>query len=265
MDAGDILVVIGSIVGTISAAVAAIVGAVKLKWDIAERRRQSPVKPELVLPRTQQGTENAPVAERQSRAMKLALVSAAGLLLVAVALVALGRNVQPPSGIVNRFDDDAQGWAAILDAEMEHVQTGGNPGGYLRARDLQTQEVPWYWEAPEQYLGDKLDVVGKMLMFDLRQSTTSNQYQAASDIWLIGQNRLELLYNLPRGPGMNWTSYSVPLDGGVGWQTVDKGHSRPTTREDMRAVLGNMIHLRIRGEYAGGPDEGGLDNVTFGR
>lgn len=189
-----------------------------------------------------------------------------------VSTVSTGRTSQPttsippssrlPPAIVDRFDVDAQGWKAILGADVEYRSMGGNPGGYVSATDIPGLQMTWYWEAPARYQGDRSAYSGRTLTFDLKQSLSSEDFDAA-DVSLLGGG-LELVFDLPNSPGKDWTSYTVPLDGGNRWHTIERRVSRPATIDDMRVVLTSLTYLRIRGEYALNVDTGGLDNVIFG-
>lgn len=63
-----------------------------------------------------------------------------------------------------------------------------------------------------------------------------------------------------------WTSVSIPLDTSAGWRKFsDDTDSEILADEDeIRAVLGNLVGLRIPGEFSTTRDNGCLDNVVFG-
>lgn len=263
MSAGDVVVSVGAAIAAFSTLVAAATGLLQLRWAIEDRRERAE-RPKPIVVTREGHTPRTPSKTRQhSRVLKLMFPAALLVLLAAVVLIFIGREVQGPPVIADRFDDSAAGWTIIQDAELKYVAVGGNPDGYLSGTDLQNTMIPWFWEAPSKYLGDKSEYTGKSLSFDLMQSLTSNQFKA-QDVWLLGPNDLALVYELPNSPGTAWTSYTVRLDGGAGWQKVAPGGNVPATEEDMRALLGKLTYLRIRGEYAAGADVGGLDNVKLG-
>lgn len=278
MSTPEILVNVGSITAIISGLVGALAGVEQLRSTRAERRRQDlerrqAEKPAFYVPEERHAKRVHP-PKPQRRDLKPLIFSAGGILVAALVLIGIGQLADGNSvdsdarhpRLVDTFDHDAQGWTTIYDAEeVRHIAAGGNPDGYVSATDIPGRATTWYWEAPLKYRGDKSGYMGKVLEFDLKQSLNTEDFPAA-DVWLLGPNRLELVYDLPNRPGPQWTSYAVRLDGGAGWQRVDYelGMNVPATAEDMRAVLSNLTHLRIRGEYANGQDIGGLDNVDFG-
>lgn len=166
-------------------------------------------------------------------------------------------------GAQSSFDSDDEGWRVLGEAHGDsavptYQSTGGNPGGYIEVVDNATGST-WYWDAPEHYLGDQSCAYSGTLRFDLRQSSTDNQFDD-DDIVLEGGG-LTLVYNTAENPGTDWTSYSIPLNETAGWSNA--ATAEPATQQEMQAVLTDLTALRIRGEFVDGADVGGLDNVSL--
>lgn len=166
--------------------------------------------------------------------------------------------------IISTFDTNNEGWRVIGDAQggsgiPTYVSTGGNPGGYISAQDDVTFGT-WYWQAPAGFLGNMTIMYGRNLSFELKQSSTSNPF-LADDVILSGNN-MNLVFDTPTDPGLQWTQYTVNLSETAGWKKQIDGTS--PTRAEMQAVLASLTGLQIRGEFQEGPDTGGLDNVVLG-
>ena len=163
-----------------------------------------------------------------------------------------------PVNVESTFDTDAEGWTVLGDgAGPTHVATGGNSGGFIQAVD-QLAGAVWYWAAPAQFLGDQSSTYRGNLSFDLAQSATTNPFEA-DDVVLTGAG-LRLVYDLPANPGLDWTSYRVPLLTASGWR-VDSRTGATASEAQLQTVLASLTGLHIRGEYQNGSDTGRLDNV----
>ncbi|NBC32837.1 MAG: beta-propeller fold lactonase family protein [Alphaproteobacteria bacterium] len=160
------------------------------------------------------------------------------------------------------FDAGDAGWTSFGDAtedEPDVFADGGNPGGHISVEDRVSGDV-WYFDAPDSALGDRADLLDGVLTFDLRQSATDTQFDAA-DIVLVGDGTT-LAFDTARNPGTDWTSYTVPLAAGTGWRVGDLDGPAATEAE-LESVLDELSALRIRGEYRTGADRGDLDNVLL--
>jgi len=182
------------------------------------------------------------------------------------------------------FVSGKEGWQATGDAKTEQPSfrhLGGNPGGYISIDDAVTNGV-WYWLAPQKYLGGKSHFFGRYLRFDLKQTDTSNQF-ATGDVWLLGAGGTRLVYfdqdNYDDSyPRTSWTSYLIKLDRTANWKIEPESgfanetqafltqwsRARLADDTDIKAVLGSLDGLYIRGEFRTGPDSGSLDTVFFG-
>jgi hypothetical protein len=170
---------------------------------------------------------------------------------------------------MSTFDDTAlreDGWVVTNDAESRiptYVTPGGNPGGFIETTDAVLGYVMWF-KAPRKFLGDQSAAYGSLLTFDLKQTGPRPDYDPRKIVKLKGGG-IELYYDAAYNPGSNWTSYQVALvpsqDPSKGWM---KAPAVPATEADLRTVLGSLSALKIRGEFRGGPDTEGLDNVVLG-
>jgi len=170
-----------------------------------------------------------------------------------------------PAPVTSSFDEDAEGWTIVGDAQSrevdpDHVAEGGASGGYLEATDDVTGGV-WYWNASDAYLGDKSAYAGGTLAFELRQSSTSSQFDATDVILERGDTRLGYDFgDESTHPGTDWTGYDLAL-AADGWTNLDT--EEPASTAEFEQVLADLEGLTIRGEYREGSDTGGLDSVEL--
>lgn len=177
----------------------------------------------------------------------------------------LGGDADP---VRSSFDDGPEEWTVAGDAQGEsdvpdHHDEGGDPGGYVSAEDDGEGET-WYWNASPAYLGDKEAYYGGTLSFDLRQSSTTSQFQN-TDVVLLGEDGDVLTHDFgdaSQHPGENWTAYEVPLEASA-WTVGNETDGAAANASDMREVLGDLDEVWIRGEYVTGSDTGGLDDVVL--
>ena len=118
--------------------------------------------------------------------------------------------------------------------------TGGNPDGFIEIKDIVASDT-WYWAAPQKFLGDRSHVYGTLLTFDLKQSALDSQFDARDVILEGGGDILNMRFGSP--PGLDWTSYAVPLDITGGW--VDQATGLPASLEEIKHVLGSLTQLQI--------------------
>lgn len=162
--------------------------------------------------------------------------------------------------ITSTFDAGIEGWSFIEDVrEFRWVPTDGNPGGYLEAVDYATGQV-WYFVAPDAYLGDRSAYFGGTLAFDLRQSSTSSQFDD-EDVVIQGGG-LTIVLDTASNPGTDWTSYSAFLDARSDWRLASLSGAAATDAQ-IAQVLDDITALHIRGEFVIGSDTGGVDNVVM--
>jgi len=185
----------------------------------------------------------------------------------AALLFALTGPAEAGYTIKSTFNTDAEGWTVVGGSGLSvgYNATGGNPGGYISVTDTIGGTQPWYWSAPDKFLGSMNNFAGGTLSFDLRQhlqpGESVNQYDA-SDVVLKGGG-LTLVHEVHLNPAMDgtWTHYGVDLSE-VGWH-IGTEAGIAATAADMTQVLSSLTRLGIRGEYQNGPNIGDLDNVVM--
>ena len=169
----------------------------------------------------------------------------------------------PACTVRSTFDSGDEGWTLLGDAEGGRAEpdfhfSGGNPGPFVSADDDAAGGI-WLWKAPSKFHGNFAAAFGKTLTFDLEQSSLSAQFDSR-DIILIGNGGVLIWFDTPMNPGLDFTSYAVPLDASSGWMLDDDTAAPEST---IRAVLADLEDFQIRGEFVSGADTGGLDNVVL--
>jgi hypothetical protein len=170
------------------------------------------------------------------------------------------------------FNADADGWSCINDCtNFTFHTTGGNPGGFITAEDLQLGPR-WRFSAPAKFLGDQSAAFGGVLSFDLSQDPLSagTSSPSGADVVLF-DGTTSIFLDIAGVPDIypNWTSWSVPLDLSAPWRAstgdvAAGGITTPlgfATEEQMLTVLSSLTGLFIAGEFWTGTDRGYLDNV----
>ena len=187
----------------------------------------------------------------------------------AVFVVALLCSACGPAAVAgSTFEGDNEGWTLSNNGPDNTTPTlvreGGNPAGHLCGRDESDGDT-WYFVAPQKYLGNASGAVGKRLTFDLKQGSIFNQVRGR-DVVLNGGG-LAVTWFFKFAPGLDWTPYSVRLDGLSGWRIDEpNGNGADATEDDLKTVLGDLRSLRIRGEFFDGlNDTACIDNVYLGR
>ncbi len=152
------------------------------------------------------------------------------------------------------FDADTQGWTTYADASFQGWKSsGGNPDGYIWAKDLGHGDV-WYFVSPA--LGDLSSYKGGTLSYDINLLYKSGSYFDSVEVIIYnGSSSMSWDPTAVHQPALNtWTTYSVDLTSAnfvvSGSKTFDE-------------ILSNVTALYIRGEYINGGDNEGLDNVKL--
>lgn len=163
------------------------------------------------------------------------------------------------------FDTDNEAWGADGDPVSTiavWIATNGLPGGHIRVTDGATGGV-WYFVAPARFRGNKCGAYDRMLRFDQFTSDTTNQIFANNipDVEISGP-ALQLAFDLPDNPGLEWTHYEILLREDAGWRIGSANGPIPTEAQ-FRSVLANITSIRIKGEYRSSADFGGLDNFVL--
>ncbi|HEY1088780.1 MAG TPA: laminin B domain-containing protein [Archangium sp.] len=165
------------------------------------------------------------------------------------------------------FEGDDENWTLSNNAALTNptlMREGGNPQGHLCGRDEGDGDI-WYFVAPLKFLGNASSAYGKRLTFDLKQGSIFNQVRGR-DVVLNGGG-LAITWNIRFPPNLDWTPYSVRLDGTSGWHIDEpSGNGPDATEDDLKTVLSDVRSVRIRGEFFDGLDDTAcIDNVYFGR
>ena len=156
------------------------------------------------------------------------------------------------------FDNSDEGWLVAGDgasAVPSFSPSDGNPGGHIFIDDGATGGV-FYWDAPQQFLGDKSNTTN--LVFDLATSQTNAQFDD-EDI-LIEGGGLTIAFDTESNPGVDFTSYNIALDDSAPWR-LDNLNGQLATNAQIQQVLSDVTRLQIRGEFIIGFETGRLDNV----
>jgi len=186
---------------------------------------------------------------------------AAAIVLAGILLPCLPGSAGETANMVvlaqSTFDADADGWmqdgGANNPIAAAFLSAGGTAGGCASstARD--------FLSAPRKFLGDQRHAYGGILRYDLKQNKGSG-WLRVWDVRLLSGG-LDLGNRLSQNnPPTTWTTVEISLLETDGW--VNRGASRPATREELLTVLSNLETLWIRADYASG-GTAMLDNVTI--
>lgn len=166
--------------------------------------------------------------------------------------------VTPIGGAIsNSFDSGDFGWTVWKSEVNRVISPEWNPSGWITYDDNGGDGHTAWWRAPSNFVALASTALGGYLEFEIRQSSTDNQYGSA-DVVLTGGG-ITLGHRLTSKPGSRWTRFRVPLDDRGGWFT-DGGKAQPGS---MRQVLAALSILQIRAEHRTGGDEDNLDNVRL--
>lgn len=152
--------------------------------------------------------------------------------------------------LISSFDTDLDDWRGGGDVNPSWVETGGNPGGYLRG--VNDGGGVWHFATPESWSGDWTQY--RSLQFDHVILSGANSMWTDDTFYIEGANGSTLGWKGPE-PTDVWTHFAVDLSPA----TFD------VTPEEYDAVMSNVVELRVRGEYVNGPDSEGLDNVFLSK
>jgi len=189
------------------------------------------------------------------------------LLAALLALAAPGAQANVSEG----FDSGAAGWTAVdvvfgaytsagTAVTLQHLTSGGNPGGYIQATDPSDQS--FFFHAPAAFLGNLSAYAGGVLSFDSFYTPHDNAWTGDPDL-ILSNGTTTLFYKGAANPGADWTPVSITLAAGSGW-TVGSFNGTAASAADFAAVLPAVSLLRIRAEYyAGVVETTGLDNVML--
>lgn len=159
------------------------------------------------------------------------------------------------------FDSDPESWLVLQDdtpGTPSHVLADPPAGGYISAGE--TSAGPWFFLAPERFLGNQSGSYGGHLEFDL-YLTEAPQSMDGPEVILWGGHR-QLFWDSPSRPESGWTHFQVPLHETAGWRITTPTGPEPTG-DQMLSALSDVVQWAIRGHYSGAAQNNGLDNVAL--
>ncbi len=187
-----------------------------------------------------------------------------------MSLAAITKRAASSAVATSTFDADAEGWTvSVGGSSFIHHATGGASGGYIQAEDSLKDDF-FYFIAPEAFHGDRSRAYRSHLAFDLLiryiGKPENKSMSKRTDAVVITGGGKSIAAGVPVLPKLNeWTHYNIPLCGLGHWRRVDRPGSPPASEQDILDVLSDINDLRIRGEFMGGKDTAGLDNVVLQR
>jgi len=187
------------------------------------------------------------------------------LVLGACAFVAGAAVADNPPAVATGFATDAQGWGVENGAlSFAWTARGGDPGGYISANDdPNASSALWFFAAPARFLGHKPVAYGGTLAFSLESlSDSPRSTTPRANVQLLGNNGVLLAFGGGDFPGTDWTRYSVKLIADGAW-TIGSVGGPAATEADFRSVLGDLLALRITGDYYTGVEKTSLDSVVL--
>ena len=186
-----------------------------------------------------------------------------------------GSGAPPP--IQSSFDTDAAGWMiqgfdtdsmdfdlssknnANEQAPAIYDAVGGVTGGAAKREDTFFGRGE-YFGAPQKFLGDLSNYYGGTLRFSIRESVDDAQPFAAPLV-LLDAGGQQWRFDAPATASKSWIDYIVPLAADPGWTRTSDG--TPASDVALRAALGNVQALFLRGEFSNSLDDSWLDNVMI--
>lgn len=186
---------------------------------------------------------------------------------VSLALVTCGAHAD----ITSTYTAGSDGWSVVSFGDLSQnsysvlgVYTptfspvGGNPGGFISSIDPDGGDFTF--GAPSAYLGNVSAATG--MSYDLIRTSGVVNYQS-TNIMLVGAGtRLLWRANPDVAPTATWQTVTVQFAPSANW-LVGTTAGASATAADFQAVLGNLTGLFIKGEYAFGAEDTGIDNVRL--
>ncbi|MFG0306127.1 MAG: GC-type dockerin domain-anchored protein [Phycisphaerales bacterium JB040] len=163
------------------------------------------------------------------------------------------------------FESGANGWSILRDAEISWGADLGNGDGGLRGVDDAVGQG-FSFIAPEPYLADRSDLVGRTMLLDLRSSAAvggSSSFEDGGGFVVIAGAGTEARFRLDKLPiiGNIWRSHEIPLVPSPAWTGPD---GSVIEVEDFERIFSSISRVQIRGEYRNGGETTWIDNIAFG-
>src|SRR4051794_13015953 len=169
----------------------------------------------------------------RQRALLIALTIGLSLLLTLICTRALGAWT---GAVVSDFSHGTDGWTVrgpVMGPAWEPHE-GRPPASIMAASTDPGRE--WYWHAPDRFLGNRSDVYGRTLRYDVRVSSVPESFDVnpEDDVILHGAGTT-LVYHAPELAATGWMTRIVPLTEAAGWQKRSGPVRAPATRRDFQA------------------------------
>ncbi|RWS26450.1 Laminin subunit alpha-2-like protein, partial [Leptotrombidium deliense] len=146
-----------------------------------------------------------------------------------------------------------------------------DPDRFMIADDVMSGVDVYYWQAPDKYLGNKLNSYGGDLRFTLGYTVlrgdTSGFFTEEADVVLVGGPRNEMI-------GFNWKRHSKDEQGKTtvtlpftehGWYKIgkDKAKLGEVSRDEFALITQDLRRMLIRARFHTDQIEGGLYLVNM--
>jgi hypothetical protein len=197
-------------------------------------------------------------------------------LAAAIASAALtGAPQLAAAALIGDFTLGDEGWTVVnwsgdgVPVIPQWFGSGGNPDGYIAAVDVHGDG---FFRAPASWRGNLSGLYGGSIGYD-----AFTQYGGFSMADVFIQNSAlsagdpaavdTISYRFNRNPSALWSRFDALISasptGGWMWGLMYEATGPSATEAQIMSVLANVTDIRIRQEYAFGPDWSGLDNVTL--
>lgn len=159
----------------------------------------------------------------------------------------------------NGFDAGPEqwGWGTSLQGSNYTSVAIWQTGGWLVASGQQ-KDQRWWWRAPQGFLGRPASSYAGWLEFSLKAGVKGTNRVVVR----LRSAALSLQYLCAASVETNWTTFRVPLQEGVGWQT-EQGATASAL--EFEQVFTSGAELQLEGVFQAGSDQMKLDDVRFWR
>jgi len=161
------------------------------------------------------------------------------------------------SQLKSTFDNSDEGWTIAGNGAggttPNYYSTGGNPGGFIEGVDA-TGNASWFFVSPNSWDGNWTNYIGGSLQFNFKSFEITGTETVNNVRIYSGSNFVA--WDFPVTPPLGeWTRIEVDLTS----SNFDRISGTPGTT--FESIMANVTALYILGDYGGGLDRGGLDNV----
>jgi len=197
-----------------------------------------------------------------------------------VVALMFGAQAQAAVVAISDFTLDADGWTglscpnpgncAIASAplDLQYLAAGGNPGGYIRTQDPDSESAGRV-AAPLDFTS--VIALGQTLSFDalVERNGGDGEFDAAiAPLVLIESPSAFMVFGTTDFPTIDgpWKHYDVPLAASSEWLISTGGALRPLAAGEFETVFTSMTRLTLIAEWLNDSedlDTGGLDNIQL--